>query len=320
MLDPRRLRVFRAVVAAGSMRRAAADLGYTPSAVSQHIAALQKETGLRLVEPDGRGVRPTPAGRALAEAAAGVLADLAELDATVERLRHGKVGALTVQYFASVGAAWMPEIFAELTREFPDLRLELRLAEQDDGSSGPTDLGIVLIEDDDGRSLDRDVHPLLEEPFLVVVPDTHRLASLEQIPLAELASEPWIDNDPSDGACRRLVVDACAAAGFAPRFTVEAHDYSTAIAFVSAGLGVTVVPRLALDVTPRPGLRVVSFADPAPTRRLGVRIRRSLGENLAAQRLLSLLRDQAERSTMTAAAREGPAPAARRRNAASPRT
>src|SRR5262245_10284442 len=129
MLDPHRLRVFRAVVTSGSVHQAAANLGYTPSAISQHLAALQRETGLRLLERNGRGIQPTATGRRLAEDAAQVLERLAALDAVVAAPRDNRVGSLSVTYFASAAAAWIPAVATALAREFPELRLELRLAE-----------------------------------------------------------------------------------------------------------------------------------------------------------------------------------------------
>src|SRR5690606_31688682 len=129
MLDVHRLRVFRSVVASGSVQAAAAALGYTPSAVSQHVAALQRETGLTLLERAGRGVRPTASGLALAAQADGVLARLGEAEAVVADLRAGRTGTLSVAYFASVGAAWLPQVVRRLTTDFPGVRLDLELRE-----------------------------------------------------------------------------------------------------------------------------------------------------------------------------------------------
>ena len=129
MLDVHRLRIFRSVVASGSVQAAATALGYTPSAVSQHVAALQRETGLTLLERAGRGVRPTASGLALAAQADGVLARLGEAEAVVADLRAGRTGSLSLAYFASVGAAWLPHVVRRLTTDFPGVRLDLELSE-----------------------------------------------------------------------------------------------------------------------------------------------------------------------------------------------
>lgn len=291
MLDVHRLRVFRAVVAAGSVNRAAANLGYTPSAVSQHLAALQRETGLRLVERNGRGIEPTGTGRLLAAEAAPALEQLAALDSLVADLREGRVGRLSVSYFASAGASWIPPVVAALTREFPDLRLDLRLSELADGQQPGPDVEVFVQGHDGGTDSGYDVYRLLEEPYVAVLPRDHRLAGRESIPLRELADEPWVDSDFARGPCRQAVLDACSSVGFTPAFRVQTHDYPTAVSFVAAGVGLTVLPRLGL-ATLVPDELVAVPVDPVPVRRIAVRVRESLRANPAARRIVELLHDQ----------------------------
>ncbi len=292
MLDVHRLRVLRAVVATGSVHRAAENLGYTPSAVSQHLATLQRETGLRLIERNGRGIEPTATGRLLAEEAASVLEQLSALDTVVAGLRQGRVGSLSVSYFASAGAAWIPPVVATLTREFPDLRIDLRLLELADESQEPPDVEVFVQGSPSAPVSGYDVHPLLDEPYVVVLPDTHRLAGREAVPLRELADEPWVDNDFSRGACRQVVLEACSAAGFTPGFRVETHDYPTAISFVSSGVGITVLPRLGIATMLPAGLVALAVVDPTPVRHVAVRVRESLRDHPAARRFLALLRER----------------------------
>ncbi|NEE03989.1 LysR family transcriptional regulator [Phytoactinopolyspora halotolerans] len=288
MLDPHRLRVFRAVVATGSVHQAATNLGYTPSAVSQHLTALQRETGLRLVERNGRGIEPTATGRMLADEAAAALERLAELDAVVTDLREGRVGTLSISYFASAGAAWIPPVVAALTREFPELRIDLRLIELADEHKSAPDVEIFVEGAESGPIQGYDVYPLLEEPYVAVLPETHPLAGRRSIPLRELADEPWVDNDFSRGPCRQALLDACSAVGVSPGFHVETHDYPTAISFVAAGVGITVLPRLGVGTLPA-GLVAVPVVDPVPVRRISVRVRESLRRNPAARRIVELL-------------------------------
>lgn len=291
MLDAHRLRVFAAVVASGSVSQAAANLGYTPSAVSQHLAALQRETGLRLMERNGRGIEPTATGRLLAGEVATVLERLTALDTVVTDLREGRVGRLSISYFASAGAAWIPPLVATLSREFPELRVDLRLFELARESDGPPDVEIFVEGGASGSVRGYDVHPLLEEPYLAVLPSTHPLARRQWVTLRDLADEPWVDNDFSRGPCRQIVIDACAAVGFAPDFHVETHDYPTAISFVAAGVGISVLPRLGLGVLPSE-LTAVPVVDPTPVRRISVRIRSALRNNPAAARIVELLRER----------------------------
>lgn len=111
-----------------------------------------------------------------------------------------------------------------------------------------------------------DAQLLLTEPYVAVLPLGHPLADRDTIALRELRAERWVDNDVARGPCRQTVLDACAAAGFAPTFQIEAPDYPSALALVGAGMGITVLPRLAASL-PGPGLRAVPVIEPMPIRR-----------------------------------------------------
>jgi DNA-binding transcriptional LysR family regulator len=279
MLDVHRLRIFRSVVASGSVAGAAENLGYTPSAVSQHVTALSRETGLTLLERSGRGVRPTAAGLALAAQADRVLARLGEAETVVADLRAGRTGTLSVAYFASVGAAWMPRVVHRLTTEFPGVRLDLELSEHiADRVEDRPDLQVVVAYDgyDPGRGFT--AHHLLDDPYVAVLPTGHPFAARAEIELAELRTERWIDNDFARGWCRRNLLEACHAAGFRPAFHVEAHDYPTAVAFVGAGIGITVMPRLGAAHLP-PGVVAVPVVRPTPVRSLYALVRDGLASS-----------------------------------------
>ena len=266
MLDVHRLRVFRSVVASGSIGAAAANLGYTPSAVSQHVSALQRETGLKLLARHGRGIRPTAAGHALAAQADGVLERLGEAESMVADLRAGRTGSLSVAYFASIGSAWMPDVVRTLTAQFPGVRLDLELAEQiPDKTEDRADLQVAVAQADFDPGSGFTAHHLLDDPYVVILPQSHRFAGRDEIELAELADERWIDNDFARGWCRRNLLEACTAAGFSPTFHVEAHDYPTAVAFVNAGIGMTVLPELGAAHVP-PGTVAIPVVRPAPVR------------------------------------------------------
>ncbi|GAB3484484.1 LysR family transcriptional regulator [Nocardiopsis coralliicola] len=266
MLDIHRLRVFRSVVASGSVQGAAANLAYTPSAVSQHITALQRETGLALFERAGRGLRPTPAGFALAAEADAVLARLGEAESRVADLRAGRTGTLSIAYFASAGAAWLPSAVRRISDAFPGVRLDLRLSEAlpaDPDDRADLQLTVETDRFDPGPGFT--AHRLCDDPYLAVLPRAHPRANETAIDLLDLAAEPWIDSDVPDGPCRVRLVEACRAAGFSPPFRLEAHDYPTAMAFVSAGMGITVIPGLCSALLPA-DLAAVPVVRPAPVR------------------------------------------------------
>lgn len=289
MLDVHRLRVFRSVVASGSVQAAASNLGYTPSAVSQHVTALQRETGLTLLVRAGRGVRPTAAGLALAAEAEGVLARLGEAESFVADLRAGRTGSLSIAYFASVGAAWLPDVVRVLTAEFPGLRLGLELREDvPDDPEERADLQVVVARRGFDPGSGFVAHHLLDEPYVAVVPRGHRFAGREEIELAELATESWVDNDFARGWCRANLLEACTAAGFRPTFHVEAHDYPTAVAFVDAGIGITVLPRLGAAHLP-PGCVAVPVVRPAPVRSIHAVLSDGVVGSPAAQAALTAL-------------------------------
>jgi len=287
-VDVHRLRVLRAVVADGSIQGAAASLGYTPSAISQHLTALQKETGLRLLQRSGRGIEPTEAGRAVAAEAARIFERLADLESLVADLRAGRVGALSVSYFASAGAVWIPPVVATIAREFPRLRLDLRLIELLAADSGAPDVEIVVDGAESGGIAGYQVHPLLTEPYLAVVPVTSALAHRTQVDLVELRDEAWVDNDVARGPCRQAVLDACSTVGFSPAFHIETQDYPTAIRFVAEGMGITVIPRLGLGTLPDSTV-AVPIVNPTPRRSISVRVRDTAANHPAVIRMLELL-------------------------------
>lgn len=288
MLDVHRLRVFRSVVASGSIQAAANNLGYTPSAVSQHVTALQRETGLALITRSGRGIEPTAAGRALAAEIDGVLARIGEVESVVGDLRAGRTGSLSIGYFASVGSAWMPEVVATMMREFPAVRLDLSL--RDDVPTDPAERPDLQIAVEQG-AIHRPgfvAHHLLDDPYVAVLPDDHPLVDRSAIDLVELAADRWVDNDFARGWCRRNLVEACHAAGFSPPFHVEAHDYPTALAFVAAGIGLTVMPRLGARHLP-PGVVAVSVVSPTPIRSIYALARDGVAQTPAVTTALAVL-------------------------------
>jgi DNA-binding transcriptional LysR family regulator len=289
MLDVHRLRVFRSVVASGSINAAASNLGYTASAVSQHVAALQRETGLALVTRAGRGIEPTAAGLALAEEIGEVLSRLGEVESFVADLRAGRSGALSIAYFGSVGAAWMPTVVRALVRDYPGVRLSLSLREDLPASPAErADIQIIVAQQDLDALPGVRVHHLLDDPYVVIMPKDHPLAGAADVELVQLAEERWVDNDAARGWCRRNLLQACQAAGFSPPFHVEAHDYPTAIAFVQAGIGVTVLPRLGARSLPA-GVVTRLVTCPTPLRSIYALVQTSIEDSAPVRAVLDVL-------------------------------
>ncbi|WP_328419174.1 LysR family transcriptional regulator [Micromonospora sp. NBC_00389] len=275
MLDVRRMQVLRAVVTSGSVTAAAAHLGYTPSAVSQQVAALEKEAGIALLERVGRGVRPTAAGQLLVGHAAVISQHVAQAETALADLRSGRTGRLTVRYFASVGPTLLAPALARLRREHPGVATDPKLSDPDDPlpevERGNADLAIVVRRpSDEIRQGIRVVH-LLDDVYQAVLPVGHPLAAQQVIDLADLAGEPWVGSEPP-GPCLEPITDACAAAGFSPDFVARSEDYATAQGFVAAGLGVSLIPRLGLG-TRHPGVATRPVRRPEPIRRIYAAVR-----------------------------------------------
>jgi DNA-binding transcriptional LysR family regulator len=304
VLDVRRLAVLRSVVETGSIQAAATLLGYTPSAVSQHIAALQRETRTRLMERHGRGVRPTEAGRLLAAHARQIQSQIAYAETALADLRAGMSRRLTVRYFATAGAVLIPPVVAEFSRRFPEVRLELRLGKG--LAAEPADAEIMVLNDTVRLPAGRRALHLLDDPFVVVLPPGHPLAAEPAIELGRLRGERWIDNEWPSTICRETILDACGAAGFSPDFVVEAHDYPTAVAFVGTGLGITMVPRLALGAIDTAEVTCRPLTRPAPVRTIFVVVREGGTAESPLAAFLELLREAAAGYTLS-----GPATSSR---------
>lgn len=296
MVETSRLRFLQAVHRCGAVGAAARQLGYTPSAVSQQIAALEREAGLPLLERVGRGVRPTAAGSLLTEHAAIIGRHVAEAELALADLRAGRTGRLAVRYFATAGLALLPPALAALRQEHPGVQVDLKLAEPHDSlpevMRGHADVAIVVRHGPADPPPGVRLAHLLDDPYRLVLPRGHRLQRKRVIDLAELAEEPWVGNEWPAGPCVRIVLDACAAAGFTPGFVVESEDYANAQGFVAAGLGVSLIPRLGLT-TPHPGVVIRRVARPEPVRVIQAAIRDSAAANPAVRCLLDTLRTAA---------------------------
>jgi DNA-binding transcriptional LysR family regulator len=299
MIDVQRLRVFRAVVASGSVQAAADHLGYTPSAVSQHLTALQRETGLVLFEKAGRGIAPTPTARVLAAESDEVMGSLTRLGGVVDDLREGRSGSVTIGTFDSAAQSWLPHVAHGLQHDFPDVVLELSLDELGTAAQvQPSRRDIEVVnEAADAPGVDRPGYSrlvLAEEGYCLVAPAGHEL--LEQyagpIPMAALADVPMVDNDFHHTGCSRIIGTACHAAGFTPRFVARSDDHHTALAFVAGGIGVTMLPDLAVPEA-MPGVESRALVNPTPRRRIVALVRDGAAAAPPVGRAVELLQEAA---------------------------
>jgi DNA-binding transcriptional LysR family regulator len=266
MLDVRRLRVLHAVSAYGSVTAAAAALGYSAPAVSQQLAALEREVGMRLTERAGRGLELTPAALILVGHTDALLARLDAAEADLAALRDQVAGRVAVAAFPSAAAGFVPAAWAALAGSAPQVRLDLTEMEPEESLPavlrGETDVAVAHEYDLLPRPLDPlfERRELLSDPVLVAVPEAHPLAASDgMVPLAALGGLPFLA--PRDTtSCAEMIQRACARAGFVPRVVARASDFAVLLSLVAAGAGVTLVPALCTRRPPPP-------APPAPTSR-----------------------------------------------------
>jgi molybdate transport repressor ModE-like protein len=295
VLDMNRLRVLHEVARSGSFSAAARALRITPSAVAQQIGALERSVGLSVVNRSPRGVRVTEPGRLLVEATANVVADLAQVERQLDRYTRGGVGRLAVATFSSAGQTLLPAALTPLTRR-TDVEITVQDADVDESipllRDGGVDLAVTchFFNPSPPRVWVRDLEhlPLLREEIYAVVQDGHPLAECTETGLDELCDEWWI---LGTSYCGQQVDQLCNAAGFEPRMSCRSNDYTFVQTLVAAGVGVALIPALAV-AGQLPGTRVLRVR-PTPYRYVGVTTRRERSDPPLAAELVRLLRTAA---------------------------
>jgi DNA-binding transcriptional LysR family regulator len=296
MLDLRRLRVLHAVSAHGSVTAAAAALGYSSPAVSQQLAALEREVGMRLTERAGRGITLTPAAGILIAHTDALLAQLDAAEADLAALRDQVAGRVTLSAFPSAAATIVPAAWAALARSAPHVRLDLMEMEPEEALPavlrGETDVAVAHEYDVVPRPLDPlfERHELLSDLVLVALPASRPEATAAEIELGSLAREPFLV-PRANTSCAEMVQRACAQAGFVPAVAARASDFHVLLSLVAIGAGVALVPRLAARDLP-PEVRLVRLATPV-TRRIFTVSRRGGDRKPAVRVVLDALRAEA---------------------------
>jgi DNA-binding transcriptional LysR family regulator len=302
MLNLGRLQVLCEVVSKGSFSAAAEALAYTQSAISQSVARLESETGTPLVIRDRRGVRPTLAGATLVSHAETIFAQVEAAEADLAAVLGVRAGRLRVASFASAGATLMPLAVARFRDKHPEVALSLAEGEPEEIGprlrAGEFDLALLfrfpgtrIRRAQPGPSL-RSV-TLLEDPLDVALPASHPLASKRALSLADLRTQQWVQTSASS-QCARHVVRSCLAAGFEPDVAFESDDYDTVQGLVAAGVGVALIPRLALSRV-HPGIVVRSLAPRSPSRTVTVATMAGPGIAPAARSMIALLNEVTRR-------------------------
>jgi DNA-binding transcriptional LysR family regulator len=271
MLDLGRLRALHAVAAHGSVGAAASALGYTPSAISQQIAKLERETRTTLLERRGRGVALTDAAFLLAETAEQVLSLVERAEVTLEEQRGAAVGELSIGAFSTAARGLLPSVLVELSASHPALELRMEEIDPPDAIEAVTrgELDLAVVHDWQNaplalpESLSRTA--VGEDVADVVLPAGHPLADRDALVPADLAHERWICQPPGT-ICHDWLIKTFRGAGVEPDQAFRIGEYQTQLALLARGIGVALLPRLGRG--PLPGnVRAVAL-HPTPTRRV----------------------------------------------------
>ena len=278
MID-HRLHVLRLLAAHGTVTAAARALHYTPSAVSHQLRTLADDLGVVLLVPEGRGVRLTAAAQTLLSHSDELYVRWEEIRAAVAAASTERSGRLRICGFSTAAAVLLPRVAAHFAREYPSVVVRIIEADPEECFelllADEADLAVVVATAALPSSNDRrfDQRTLLDDPLDLLVPEGHRLAGRSSVLLSEAADEPWVTDRPGRPH-HRLVVTACAEAGFTPAIAHEATEWDTGAALTAAGLGVALVPRLAHLPSGYAVVRVPLRGDPSPSRHLLSGVRR----------------------------------------------
>ncbi|HEY3867302.1 MAG TPA: LysR substrate-binding domain-containing protein [Actinocrinis sp.] len=306
MLDVRRLRLLYDLSRLGTIAAVAQAHTYTPSAVSQQLAALEREAGVALLEHTGRRVSLTAAGRVVAQHAEAVLAALEETSAALEAMTTEPAGQLRIGAFPTAVRTLLPATLVSLGRRHP--RLELEVTELDPlavpAALHERRLDIGLLNDYDVVPIEPepalDTVPLLDETVFLAVPDRTQIIKLikhsaaeptdpsDTDPLRAVRDADWILAGP-DTLCHTMTLHVCRIAGFTPHARHHADDFATVLALVAADQGVSLVPQLAAAQPPA-GVRLIPIAT---RRRTRIAYRRGTAAHPAITAFVAAIREAA---------------------------
>lgn len=283
----------------GSVAAAAQALSFTPPAVSQQVAALERQVGAVLVDRGGRRVRLTDAGDRLADHAERILVQMESAAADMAALNDHVGGLLRIGALPTAGATLLPDALLRLAETAPALQVHVEQMEADDSlpalKRGDLDVAIAGEYRCVPRRLDPTVdrHDILAEPVLLAVPTDHRLHG-PTARLSDLRADHWVAAAPGS-SCLALLERACGLADFAPDIVAHCGDFAMALALVRARLGVALVPATATRPPghPPPGVRYLAPQHPATERTLFLAVRRGGADRPAVQRLRHALEQTA---------------------------
>ena len=272
MLDMRKLLLLRELHARGTLAAVAEALAFTPSAVSQQLAQLQREAGVPLTERVGRRLRLTDAGLRLVEHAEALLTRVEEAEAELQAAAGAVHGPLRVASLQTPMLSLVPPAVRTLTARYPELRVELVEAEPEQSlpalALGEFDVALAEEYDDAPRRRlpDLEREELCRDGIVAVLPAAHRLAADDAVRLEALAGETWLSPHPDTAFAQSAVRTCRLVGGFEPDIRHWANDIAIIVELIAAEQGVALLPSLTLaDRDPRLAIRPVAGARLART-------------------------------------------------------
>jgi DNA-binding transcriptional LysR family regulator len=310
MLDVKQLRVLKEVAEHGSFSAAAEALSYTQPAVSQQVAALEKRAGATLVDRTSRGVRLTDAGRALVDHAEVVLARLAAAEAELEAIAGIRGGRVRLASFPTAGASLLPPAVALFTERHPEV--ELSFVEREPEEAAPmlraAELEVAIVFEYDGldQEFERlyegiELHHLVDDPMYLALPAGHPVARKPRVRLQDVSEETWVQESGNHSWCGGFHEAACRAAGFEPKVGFQSDDYNVVQGLIAAGVGISLLPGLALT-NMREDIVIRSLGARAPARRIAAATLAGRYRSPATNAMLGILDEVASRFQLPAAA------------------
>jgi len=290
MLDLRRLLLLSELSRRGTISEVARLVGYTPSAVSQSLAKLEREVGVTLLERDGRRVRLTPAARALAACADRVLEELDAAEAELAAEQQTVRGEIVIGTFPSAGVGVVIPAVVDLGGRHPDLRCTVREHEPEDGIPLLRSGGLDVLVTETYEGVDPvpigglDLHPLLTEPLLLVLPRAD--SGGEAVALETLSDAPWVSG-LAGTQFATAVEQACRSAGFSPRIVHRADEALLIESLVGSGIGIALLPALARSSSE--SVRYAQAIPPPPRRQVVALVRRGAARRPALAATLEAL-------------------------------
>jgi len=304
MFDVKQLRVLKAVAEHGSFSAAADALSYSQPAISQQIAALEKRAATTLVDRGSRGVRLTDAGQALVEHAEVVLARLAAAEAELDAIAGIRGGRVRLASFPTAGASLLPPAVAIFSDRHPDVELTFVEQEPEEAAqmlrAAELEIAIVFEYGDVNQSEFArlfegiELHHLVDDPMYLALPREHPLARKPRVRLQDFADETWIQETDAHSWCGGFHAACCEAAGFDPKVGFQSDDYNVVQGLIAAGVGISLVPGLALTNV-REDIAIRSLGRRAPARRIAAATLSGRYRSPAVEAMLEILTEVAER-------------------------